>query len=123
MERGYFGPNSMSGIFHNEVRKALKGLKGVVSIHDNIAVFGETTTEHYVNLKKCLDRCKEMGIILKPSKSKFCMTRMKWFGRIFTGHRVTADPDKHNLIKDPDLINRRCTIPPDGMSIQRKVQL
>ena len=28
------------------------------------------------------------------------MTRMKWFGRIFTGHGVTADPDKHNLIKE-----------------------
>ena len=99
MERGYFGPTSMSGIFHNEVRKALAGLEGVVSIHDNIAVHGKNTKDHYKNLKNCLHRCKEKGITMKPSKSKFCMSRMKWFGRIFTGHGVTADPEKHAHVK------------------------
>ena len=29
----------MSGIFHNGMRKALAGLPGVVTIHDNIAVW------------------------------------------------------------------------------------
>ena len=100
MERGYFGPTSMSGIFHNEVRKALTGLTGVVSIHDNIAVHGANTEDHYENLKNCLQRCKDKGLSLKPSKSKFCMTRMKWFGRIFTGHGVTADPEKHAHIEE-----------------------
>lgn len=100
MEQGYFALNSMSSIFHNEVRKALKGWKGVVSIHDNIAVYGENTLDHYTNLQNCLERCKEKGKILKPSKSKFCMSRMKWFGRIFTGHGVTADSEKHTMIKE-----------------------
>ena len=100
MERGYFGPSAMSAIFHNEVRKALRGLRGVLSIHDNIAVHGTDTKDHYQNLEKCLQRCKEKGVVLKPSKSKFCMTRMKWFGRIFTGHGVTADPEKHAHIKE-----------------------
>ena len=35
---------AMSDIFHNEVRKALAGLKGVISIHDNIVVFGTEQT-------------------------------------------------------------------------------
>ena len=96
MEKGYFGPSSMSGIFHKEVRKALKGLKGVVSIHDNIAVHGENAEDHYENLKKCLERCREKGIVLKPSKSKFFMRRMKWFGRVVKGYGVTADPDKQS---------------------------
>ena len=59
MERGYFRPTSMSGIFHNEVRKVLAGLEGVVSIHDNITVHGKNTKDHYKNLKNCLHRCKE----------------------------------------------------------------
>ena len=99
MERGYFGPISMSGIFHNEVRKALAGLEGVVSIHDNIAVHGKNTNLKNTNLMNCLHRCKEKGITMKPSKSRFCMSRMKWFGRIFTGHGVTADPEKHAHVK------------------------
>ena len=28
------------------------------------------------------------------------MSRMKWFGRIFTGHGVTADPEKNANIKE-----------------------
>lgn len=35
-----------------------------------------------------------MGITLKPSKSSFCMNRIKWFGRVFNSNGVTADPDK-----------------------------
>ena len=100
MERGYFGPSAMSGIFHNEVRKALRGLKGVLSIHDNIAVYGNDVNEHYTNLKECFERFKERGIVIKPSKSTFCMPRIKWFGRIFTGNGVTADPTKQERIKE-----------------------
>ena len=40
MERLYFGPTASSGIFHSEVRKALEGLQGVTSIHDNMLVWG-----------------------------------------------------------------------------------
>ena len=100
MERGYFGPSAMSAIFHNEVRKALRGLKGVISIHDNISVYGDNTDEHYENLKLCFERLKEKGIVIKPSKSTFCMSRIKWFGRVFTGNGVTADPEKLTLIKE-----------------------
>lgn len=100
MERLYFGPTASSGIFHNEVRKAFSGLCGVTSIHDNILVWGKDYHEHYENLRKCLERCKEMGIILKLSKSTFCMNRVKWFGRIFSGNGVTADDDKIENIKE-----------------------
>ena len=42
MERLFFGPTSSSGIFHHEVEKALRGVPGCISIHDNILVFGAT---------------------------------------------------------------------------------
>ena len=77
MERGYFGPSAMSAIFHNEVRNALRGLPGVLSIHDNIAVYGKDVTEHYQNLRKCFERLKEKGIVIKQRKSNFCMYRIK----------------------------------------------
>ena len=100
MERLYFGPTASSGIFHNEVRKTFSGLTGVTSIHDNILVWGRNYQEHYENLINCLKRCKESGVILKLRKSTFCMDRVKWFGRIFTGNGVTADNDKIDNIKD-----------------------
>ena len=94
MERLYFGPTASSGIFHNEVRKCFAGLKGVITLHDNILVYGKDYDDHYNNLQQVLERCAEKGIVLKPSKSNFCLTRVKWFGRDFHSNGVTADPDK-----------------------------
>ena len=99
MNRLYFGPTASSGIFHSEVRKALSGLHGVTSIHDNLLVWGKDCEQHHTNLQNCLERCQEKGISLKRKKSTFCLNRIKWFGRIFTGNGVTADTDKLEHIK------------------------
>ena len=100
MERLYFGPTASSGIFHNEVRKCFAGLKGVVTLHDNILIYGKDYEDHYGNLKQALERCAEKGIILKLSKSNFCLTRVKWFGRDFHSNGVTADPEKIKNIQE-----------------------
>ncbi len=94
-----YGPTASSGLFHSEVRKALNGLKGVTSIHDNILVWGKDYEDHLTNLKECLERCGQKGITLKLEKSSFCLNRIKWFGRIFTEAGVTADTDKLEHIK------------------------
>ena len=100
MERLYFGPTASSGIFHSEVRKVFAGLPGVTNLHDNILVYGKDYQEHYRHLQDMLDRCAEAGIILKPSKSTFGLTRIKWFGREFHSNGVTADRDKIGNNKD-----------------------
>ena len=94
MHRLYFGPTASSGIFHSEVRKLLSGLPGVTSIHDNILVWGTDFDDHLSNLKGCLGRLKQKQVALKMKKSTFCMSRVKWFGRIFTSSGVTVDPEK-----------------------------
>lgn len=98
MERLYFGPTSSSGIFHNEVSKALRGIKGCTTIHDNILIGGKDYEEHRRNLRDTLQRCKEKGITLKLSKSNFCKREVIWFGRIFSATGVSADPEKINKI-------------------------
>ena len=100
MKRLYFGPTAASGIFHNEIRKAFTGLEGITTLHDNILVSGKTEEEHYKNLKSCLDRCKERGITLKPSKSNICQREIQWFGRTFTPYGVGADKKKIDQIKE-----------------------
>jgi hypothetical protein len=62
-------------------------------------VWGRNCEEHLKNLQACLQRCQEKGIVLKLTKSSFCLNRIKWFGRIFTGNGITADPDKLEHIK------------------------
>lgn len=100
MKRLYFGPTAASGIFHNEIRKAFTALQGITTLHDNILVTGKSEEEHYNNLRNCLIRCKEKGIILKLSKSTFCKKEIQWFGRTFTPYGVAADKNKIILIKE-----------------------
>ena len=99
MKRLYFGPTAATGIFHNEIHKALTGLKGTTNIHDNLLVWGSNEEEHRQNLENCLQRCKEKGITLKLSKSTIGMSRIEWFGRIFTPNGVSADPRKIQTIR------------------------
>ena len=98
MERLYFGPTSSSGIFHSEVSKALRGIKGCTTIHDNILIGGKDYEDHIRNLRATLQRCKEKGITLKLAKSNFCKREVVWFGRIFSATGVSADPEKINRI-------------------------
>ena len=94
MKRLFFGPRPASGIFHHEVSKCFRGLQGVTTIHDNILVYGATVDEHHRNLEACLQRAEEKGVRLKLSKSTFCSSEVSWFGRIFSGTGMSADPTK-----------------------------
>ena len=42
----FFGAKPASDIFHAKISKALAGLPGVISLHDNILVWGNTPEEH-----------------------------------------------------------------------------
>ena len=98
MERRYFGPTSATGIFHNEVAKALRGVPGCNTIHDNILVWGKDYEDHRRKLRATLEICKEKGITLKLKKSTFCRQEVTWFGRTFSATGVSADPKKINAI-------------------------
>ena len=94
MKRLFFGPTNSSGIFHHEVTKAFAGVQGCITIHDNLLVYGANEEEHNKRMEATLRRAKEKGVTLKLSKSTICEPEVKWFGRIFSGAGVSADPDK-----------------------------
>ena len=94
MKRLFFGPTNSTGIFHHEVSKAFAGVRGCITIHDNLLIYGRDVEEHNTNLRATLARAKLKGVTLKLSKSTICATEVKWFGRIFSGCGVSADPDK-----------------------------
>jgi len=47
-----------------------------------------------------MEWCVENGTILKPLKSHFGLTRIKWFRRDFHSNGVSAGPLKIQYIKD-----------------------
>ena len=83
MKRLSFRPNNSSGIFHHEVIKVFAGLKGCVTIHDNLLVFGCDEDEHNRNMAAMLESAREKGVTLKLSKSTILVAEVKWFRRVY----------------------------------------
>ena len=50
--------------------------------------------EHSTSLKATLARAKDISFTLKLAKTIICATEVKWFGRVYSGSGVSADPDK-----------------------------
>ena len=98
MKRLFFGPVNSMGIFHHHVAKAFRGLKGCITIHDNILIYGKDVEEHDRNFLAVIQRAAEREITFKLDKSTFCSPEVKWFGRLFTEAGVSADSDKLNHI-------------------------
>ena len=94
MKRLFFRLTNSSGIFHHEVTKVFAGLKGCVTIHDNLLVYGCDKDEHIRNMAAMLERAKVKGVTLKLGKSTICAAEVKWSGRVFSAAGVSAEPDK-----------------------------
>ena len=63
-----YGTTSATEIFNEELRKRLSDLIGVLNIHDDIMVYGKTKEEHDNNLRRLLDRLREIGITANGKK-------------------------------------------------------
>ena len=68
MERLIFGPTNSTDVFHHEDTKVFTGLKGCITIHDNLLVYGSDKDEHNRNMAGMLERAREKGVTLKLSK-------------------------------------------------------
>lgn len=100
----FFGPKNSSGIFHHEVSKVFEGIPGCITIHDNVLVYGKGDTpslaaaDHNRNLHAVLKRAKKYGVTFKLNQNTICAPEVKWFGRVWSGAGISADPEKISLI-------------------------
>ncbi|KAK3083972.1 hypothetical protein FSP39_006106 [Pinctada imbricata] len=95
-----FGISAAPEIFHNEIRQALQGLKGVRNLSDDIIVFGSDQKTHDANLRAVLQRLREKNLTLNKEKCSFNQNRISFFGYVFSAEGISADPKKVEAIKD-----------------------
>ena len=79
-KRLHMGVHCASEIFQSEIKKALKDLKGVNNIADNILVHGKSREEHDVFLRALLDRLRCKGLTCSPDSSKLGVEEIVFFG-------------------------------------------
>ena len=95
-----FGLNNSQDIFQARMYSILEGLKGVVSIADDVCVFGATEKEHDVNLINLMERAKREGLVFNSTKCHIKKSEISFFGNTYTKDGIKPDINKIRDLKD-----------------------
>ena len=113
-----FGISASSEIFQKKLIQAIGDITGVLSVADDIIVFGvgndhsQAMQDHDQKLRKLLDRCRHFGIRLNKDKLKLRQQTIPFLGHVVTEHGLEPDPAKVTAVQTMPL-------PEDVMAVQR----
>lgn len=86
----------------------VEGLPGLLSIHDDILVYGECNTyanahqDHNRKLENLMKRCQERNVKLDKQKMKLRRNEVPYIGHVLTDKGLKPDPGKiHAMLKIP----------------------
>ena len=100
-----FGVSPAPEEFQRRIDVALHGLQSVVAVHDDIIVWGKGSTDqeasedHDNNLRKLLQRCREVNLKLNREKVELKQTKINYLGHIISSDGLRADPKKIDAVK------------------------
>ena len=88
-----FGISTASEVFQRAMEQIFAGYPCAIIV-DDIIVGGKGAKEHDENLKKVLDRARQVKLRLNPKKCKFRLKEVSYVGHIFSDNGLKADPTK-----------------------------
>ena len=94
-----FGITSASEHFQQCVSEILSGMKGTVSMMDDVLIFGTDQEEHDKNLAEALMRIERVGLTLNKEKCEFSKDHISFLGQTIDSTGVHLDLDKVSPIK------------------------
>ena len=85
-----FGISVASEIFEKRLNQALDRLDGLLTIHDDMVIYGVGNK----NLEQFLRRCRQRGVKLNEKKVKVMCKEIPYMGHLVTAGGLKPDPDK-----------------------------
>ena len=71
-----------------------------VSVYvDDMLIFSETMEEHIQHLRLVLDKLKEAGLKLKPSKCSFVRESVDYLGHVITSEGLSPNPARIDAVQ------------------------
>ena len=95
-----FGIHSAQEVFQKTMDMAFEGINGCKSIIDDMLVWGSSKEVHDQNLRKVLERTREVGIKWNAEKCVFGATEVSYFGHVLSDKGVQPDPKKIAAIQE-----------------------
>ena len=86
-----FGINVSQDLFQEAMDNITRDLKGVLSIADDICVFGKDEREHDTNLYALLEKAKASGLVLNADKCYIKVPEISFFGMTYSENGVEPD--------------------------------
>ncbi|KAK2706792.1 hypothetical protein QYM36_014732 [Artemia franciscana] len=96
-KRMSFGLICAQDEFQRKMEETLGNLKGLGVIVDDILISGKDE-EHDENLRKVLEKAREVGVRFNPEKCIFGSTSVPYFGHLITADGIKPDPSKVQAI-------------------------
>ena len=101
-----FGISVAPEEFECKLREKLTGLEGVEILGDDLLVVGygdnqeEADANHDENLRKLLDRAREVKLKLNSKKMNLKKPQVKFMGHVISKDGLKPDPDKVNAVEN-----------------------
>ena len=95
-----FGLNISQDVFQSAMDRILDNLPGVVSIADDIVIYGADQETHNRNLHGLMERARAQGLVFNPQKCCINSPEVSFFGHIYSKAGVRPDPKKVQAICD-----------------------
>jgi len=88
-----------SEVFQRSMEQIFDGYCCAIIVND-IIVGGKNVEEHDANLRKVLNRAREVNLRLNPLKCRFWLNQVSYVGHVFTSEGLKADPTKTKAISE-----------------------
>ena len=81
-------------VFQMQMDQATDHLPGIITIHDDICIFGCTPEEHDEHLLCLIKTAKDHGIVFNSAKCHIRQPQIAFYGTFFTAQGMQPDPTK-----------------------------
>ena len=95
-----FGLKMSQDIFQMQMDQITDRLPGIITIHDDICVYGKDTAEHDNNLLKLMQTAQDHGLVFNSNRCSICQPQISFYGAIFTAQGMKPDPVKVQALQD-----------------------
>jgi len=87
-KRLIMGVNSAPEKYHNIISQIFQDIPGVVSMFDDICVYGRSEEEHDTNITRVMDRLRERNLTLNKAKCRFRLTEVEFMGHVISAKGI-----------------------------------